>query len=70
MSGARSARFESVAHFAVVSLLTVSLTSNVIFFFGGSQFGFAPGFALFIFLSVVSWLLLALTTVILNIGDT
>jgi len=68
MSSARSARFESVAHFAVVSLLTVSLTSNVIFFLCGSRFGFSPVFAVFILLSVASWLLLALTTVILNIA--
>jgi len=68
MSSARSARFESVAHFVVVSLLTVSLTSNVIFFLGDSRIGFSPGFAVYVLLSVTSWLLLALTTVILNIA--
>ena len=68
MRSARSPRFESVAHFTVVTLLTVSLTSNVIFFLGGSRFGFSPMFAIFILLSVASWLLLALTTVFLNIS--
>jgi len=68
MRSPRSTRFESVAHFTVVTLLTVSLTSNAILFLGGSRFGFSEITGIFILLAFASWLILALTTVILNIA--
>jgi len=68
MRDPRSTRFESVAHFAVVSLLTVSISSNAILFLGGSRFGFSEITGIFILLAFASWLILALATLILNIA--
>jgi len=68
MRNPRSTRFESVAHFTVVSLLTVSLTSNVILTVTGIQFGVSKYGALFGLLAAASWLILCFTTIVLNIA--
>jgi len=69
MSRSRSTLFlESIARFTVVILAAVSLTSSLILLLGGDGFRFSETSGFFTSLAFVSWLLLLLATVILNIA--
>lgn len=68
MRNPRSKRFESMAHFTIVSLLTVSLTSNVMLFLPNIEFGASRHGILFGLLAAAAWLILCFTTIVLNIA--
>jgi hypothetical protein len=59
---------ESVAHLAIVTLLTLSVTSNGIWLFGGTGFSLSDNADIFLLLSVSSGLGLVVLTILLKIA--